>query len=250
MNYMRLETPLTFRYSEFDIYDRILPAAVLAAFQDIAGEHAKTLGVGYEEMLAGNMIWVLVRSRYEIFHNPTVDTGYRLSTWPLPKEGVSFKRDFLLTDQGGEVMIKGTSVWAVTNFITRRLVRARDVDYRGESYWPEQNYRDGLTALPADDFSDLSPVFSHQVRFTDLDHNHHMNNTKYAGLILDACCPEADQVLTDLEINYLLECQLGDVIDIYRHETQSYTAVCGRRRETGQEIFRARVSLSKTPNNI
>ena len=49
----------------------------------------------------------------------------------------------------------------------------------------------------------LIEKYSHIVRFSDLDHNHHMNNTNYAPLIANAL---ENKNFTHFEINYLNEC--------------------------------------------
>ena len=42
------------RNSDFDCNDVLLPSAVLELFQDIAGEHADEINIGYKDLFAKN----------------------------------------------------------------------------------------------------------------------------------------------------------------------------------------------------
>ena len=42
----------------FDARGNVLPAVVLDLFQKAAGHHAECLGVGFEAMIAKNLLWV------------------------------------------------------------------------------------------------------------------------------------------------------------------------------------------------
>lgn len=243
MSYMKLEVPFYFRYSEFDIYDRVLPSSLFSAFQDIAGEHAERLGVGYKEMIDRDLIWVLVRSKYEILSHPQVDTEYILETWPLPKGPIDFNRDYRIRQTNGEVLIRATSKWAVTNLKTRKLVRSRDINYCGENFYPVRNFEEDLQNFALEEKEQKSFIFSHTVRFTDLDHNRHMNNTKYATLVLDAISPNEDEIITEMQINYLIECQLGDKINVYLNQQNGYYYVDGIKNGSEQKIFSAKVKI-------
>ena len=132
MSMMKLDKQVEFRYSELDVYNHVLPQSLLTFFQDIAGEHASNLGVGYQPMIDKDLIWVIVRSKYTLYENPIVDKKYILSTWPQPKGNIDFVRDYLISDEDGNIIAKGTSKWCVTNFKTRRLVRAREVNFNNE----------------------------------------------------------------------------------------------------------------------
>ena len=45
---------------QFDHHGNVLPNVVLALVQKAAGNHAERLGVGFEAMLAKNLLWVFI----------------------------------------------------------------------------------------------------------------------------------------------------------------------------------------------
>ena len=60
------ENEYILRMSDFDKYNRIKPSAVLELFQDVAGQHANEIGVGYDEMMQRSYFWVIVRIKFKI----------------------------------------------------------------------------------------------------------------------------------------------------------------------------------------
>ena len=58
------------RTSDFDCHKKILPSAVLDLFQTVAGEHAIALGCGFDALFEKNLLWVLVRTRFEVIKQP------------------------------------------------------------------------------------------------------------------------------------------------------------------------------------
>ena len=245
MSKMKYDKEIEFKYSELDVYNNLLPQSVFTLFQDIAGEHASNLGVGYKPMIDKDMIWVIVRSKYTLYKTPEVEKKYILSTWPHPKGSFDFVRDYTISDTNGEVYVKGTSKWCVTNFKTRKLVRAKEINFNSEEYFEAQNYDEPLQSFDfPDEIEKDKPVLTHKVSFTDLDHNNHMNNTKYATLIMDALCPNNDVIVNDVQINYLKECQLNDYIDVYMmiDENNNYLF---RGKNSDHIIFEAVVSVIK-----
>lgn len=245
MKYIMMEKEFTFRYSEYDIYNNILPSAILSAFQDIAGEHAERLGIGYEPCLARDMIWILVRSRYIIHQQPRVDEVYTLRTWPEPKGTLDFNRDYIIEDKDENIIIEGMSKWAITNFKTRRLVRCRDIDFGLGEFCPDKVFEEDLHNFAPENLESLEPVMSHIVRFSDLDHNHHMNNTKYAIIALDAINLQEDEMITDFQINHLLECQKDEAIEVYHLNYGNTHRIIGTKNGKDNLVFDTFIEVSK-----
>ena len=68
MKEMIYETKMILYNSYFDVNDKISPKSILNIFQDVASYHAGEIGVGYEDMLAKNLYWVLSRIKYDIIN--------------------------------------------------------------------------------------------------------------------------------------------------------------------------------------
>ncbi|MFA6795991.1 MAG: acyl-ACP thioesterase domain-containing protein [Bacilli bacterium] len=221
---MKSTEPCTFYISDMDIHDCALPSHILQKFQDIAVINATELGAGYDDLIADDRIWVVTKIRYTVLKQVKENTPMLITTWPQPKGVMDFCRDYLITDKSGEVYIKGTSKWCITNIKTRRLVRARDFDYLNGNgtYCLDKNYEDPYYNLRPFDYSNLKPALTHQVRYTDLDHNMHMNNTNFASLAINSIEDIEKYTIEDMQVNFLCECLYKDTIRTYVKRTSEF----------------------------
>ena len=210
--------------SYFDMNDRLSAKSFLNLFQDVAGVNAVEIGVGYEDMLKKNLYWILSRVKFDVFKMPVPNQTVIVETWPHEKGRIDFDRDFKILSEDGEVLVIGTSKWCVIDTETRSLQRTDNVNYVGE-ICPDVNYQEkfGKIMLPQEDA--FQEVFTHTVRFSDLDHNKHMNNTNYALLASNAT---TKQNFSHFEINFLSECVIGDNIVVSLAKTDDGEFVIGK----------------------
>ncbi len=198
----------------FDVYDRIFPSRYLTLAQDMAGEHADLLGCGYADLRPRDLMWIIVRTRLDILAQPTDKCEVILTTRVKKPAGLIFDREVeIRRADDGLLLATSISAWCVSNLETRRLVRPSEIAYP-DTFEGPYIYADHLRAIP--DFQPAGePALVRRVNFTDLDHNRHMNNCRYADALLDAISPREDEHLTSLEINYEHECLEGDSLSIY-----------------------------------
>ncbi len=204
MRFSRDMSPLA---GSFDANDVLRPASVLDIFQDAAARHAELLGCGYLNMLNKNRLWVLLRNHYEVVKYPYYTQDLTVSTWPR-KGRLDFDRSYLLTDKDGNVLIKGISKWCVLDATTRRLVKDTLVEYPGDC--PEELACEPAVKLALQQGEKCTRFVA---GISDLDHNGHMNNTRYAD-ILQNCLDKKDRI-AQLDFNYLHELSLGDEVEIF-----------------------------------
>ena len=209
MNLMKYSTKITLYNSYFDLHDRLTTKSILSIFQDVASIHAEEIGVGYTSMLDKNLYWVLSRIKFDIIKMPDINETVIVETWPHIKGRVDFDRDMKISNEKGETLIIATSKWCVIDTVSRMLQRTDNVNYSGE-YCNEINYNDRFNRIVLPN-TDLKEKFDYVVRFSDLDHNKHMNNTNYASLVVNA----VDKSFNHFEINFLNECKLGDTIKVF-----------------------------------
>ncbi len=240
MEEIKFETDVWFRTLDFDSNDYITSSAILSLFQDIAGLHAYNLGVGYEALLNKGYYWVLVRNEFEIFKNPKPLTKGKLETWPHKKGRIDFNREYVLYDSYGDIVARGISKWVVINTLNRRLSRTDDIDF-GPGEYVKNNFYDDVLKIKIPSLNNFKEKGSHQVSKKDLDHNKHMNNSKYADIIFDLL-PE-DLHVNKMNIDYIKETRLNDVIKIYEYHDEEYIYYLGKKDE--ENIFVSRIERNK-----
>lgn len=226
------------RVSDFDCYDRLRPSAVLDLFQDVAGQHADEIGVGYNDLIKKDIIWVLLRNKFDVVKNPELYSEVTAVTWPHERGRGDFDRDYLITSKDGEVLVKGSSKWCVCNFVTRRILFGNEVQYNDTEYVDRKVYPDGIKKIK--DFPEENcEVYEGRSQFGDLDHNGHVNNIKYADYILNALDLEKNEEIKSVEIDYIHEMQARSEFKIFYFKKEGkYSLKC---LSEGKEIFRAEV---------
>lgn len=226
MSIMKHTSKITLYSSYFDINDRLSPKSILNIFQDVAAVHGEELGVGYLSMLEKNLYWVLSRVKFDIIKMPDVNQTVIIETWPQVKGRIDFDRDMRIMSEEGEVLIIATSKWCVIDTVKRMLQRTDNVNYDGE-YYIVKNYEDRFNKImmPVENFEEK---FIHVVRYSDLDHNQHMNNTNYANLVVNAL---ENKIFNHFEINFISECVDKDEIHVCLFKNGNSQYISGRNKE-------------------
>lgn len=201
------EKVYTLRAGDFDKYDRLHPAAVLDLFQDVAGQHAETLGVGFEAMLQRSYLWVLVRVKYHILAPVHRYQSVRVKTWPLEPRRLSYRREYCIEDENGKRLVAGSSEWVVIDSVERRLCWVPSLYPANLEFCTEVMCEDKLRRVP--EVQTDGNVHTVLAGFSDLDVNDHVNNVKYANYVMDAINPTWEEEIESFQIDYRKEVVQG-----------------------------------------
>lgn len=220
---------------------RVKPSAVFTLFQNAASVHADKLGVGYDDLIEKDIIWMLVRCRYDLIENPALGEKVDVKTYPLPPRGVDFDREYVISDKRGNKLVKGTSKWCLCNYKTRKLLIRGEVKYNIDVFSDDRQYDKGLKKL-ADFSTDGFSEFTARTFYTDLDHNGHVNNTRYLDFILNAIAADlGERRIEYLEIDYISEMKANAEFTVYYKNTGDVFLVKGISEQ--KEVFRAEVGI-------
>ncbi len=228
------------RASDFDKYDKIKPSAVLDLFQDAAGQHAEEIGVGFADLIKHGYMWVLVRTKFEIINAPTRYQKVVINTWPLPPNRINYKREYSIKDQGGNLLIKGSSEWVVIDSVKRRFLSVPDLYPFKDGFHEEVMFEDKLQKIR--DFEIDCDCHTVNAGFSDLDVNGHVNNTKYANYAIDAINPSADDTIRCFQIDYRKEVMQGTQLNVYYLREDGLITVKGLNND-GDIMFACKIDF-------
>ena len=220
MSVMQLEKEFFVHTSMVGKNDYIRPAAIMDLFQDMASLHANEIGVGFDDIVKLNYYWIVSSIEFEQLRQFKSISYVKVKTWPKEKNRLEFIREFTISDLDGNLLVKGVSTWVLIDKDTRRLVRGDDVIFKGE-YSMETNYpnyRRRKIPLLNDN---VIKEWDYKVLATDLDHNGHMNNARYADIIYNGLFD--DRSLKNLHISFLHEALLNDNIHVSYYKNDSNT---------------------------
>ncbi len=208
-------------------------------FQEIAGNHAASLTVPYEELKRLGLFWVLARIKVGVVRMPRWRDVALLSTWPKGVDGLLALRDFRMTDEQGHPLVVATSAWLLLDTARYRPQRMSMLPYD----WPLNEHDHALgerlekLKLP----EGLPERFEKKVMQTDLDVNQHVNNAEYVRWIIDSLDAHGPGSLKTLQVNYLEEAVLGDAIVVRSGGEGSASWYSeGVSRSKGTAVFQAK----------
>ncbi len=228
------------RAGDFDKFDRIKPSSVLDLFQDAAGQHAEEIGVGFDDMLAQEYLWVLTRIKFEVISAPSRYQTVIVKTWPLEPNRLNYRREYCMEDTDGNKLIIGSSEWVVIHSTERKLLSVPDL-YKFDGDYHDEVMFEGRLGKVRDFETECSPRIIN-AGFSELDVNDHVNNTKYANYVLDAINPAQNEILKTFQIDYRKEVMQGTELNIYHKREDDVISAKGQNND-GDIMFVCKIEL-------
>jgi acyl-ACP thioesterase len=227
------------RADEIDLHGRAAITAVCNWLQEVAGNHARALGWGIEQLGAEQLTWVLARLHLRLDRLPAWRDEVAVTTWPAGVDRLYAVREFRI-DDGAGACGGATTGWVLLHVGRRRPVRPpATLAALGRDQ----------TRVVADRFEPLGPpaAVEHEQRFTvrfgDVDLNRHANNVRLVGWTLETLPLEVlDRPLVELEVDFRAEAPLGVTLRALAERVPGDALSFRHRLEDagGREIARAR----------
>jgi len=182
--------------------------------QEIAGNHARDLGLGIQELQDEGFTWMLARLRLSVDRYAAWRENVRIRTWPAGLRGrVGAQRDFLAYDDVGRTLLRGVSEWLYVDIQSLKIVRLPPAF---AALAPDGTPRAGLPEAP-DRIPEIAKAewsSSLTVRRSDHDFNDHVNNAHYVEWALE-CVPDAWRAgrrVGGLDIVFRAAARWGDIV--------------------------------------
>jgi medium-chain acyl-[acyl-carrier-protein] hydrolase len=191
---------------------RVTVQTVCNYLQEVAGNHARELGLATDQLIGQGLAWVLGRLQVRVDRYPFWWQEIGVETWPSAVDGMTAQRDFLLTDDSGRPVGAATSTWLIIDLEKRRAIRMPDFVHalpRPERE-PALEHRPPQPLAPAE--AEVERRFT--VRMSDLDMNRHVNNVRFIEWALEAV-PEdvrAGRALRWFDVLFRAESNYGDEV--------------------------------------
>lgn len=214
---------LTVRSYQLDLNARMKPSALLEVMQEVAGQHAERLGIGRNALLVKNAAWVLTRVEVDMDRYPGFEEACSVETFPMPTRRCFFPRYFIFRDANGIEIGRAASLWVLLDFGTRHMIKPDLV----QSHIPDNSDLLAPLGLPATvtEISGTLQTDIRQPRYSDIDFNGHVNNTRY----LDWCCDA-------LGINGMRGCMLSHFAVNYDAEVMPDQTIRTELRRLGDDF--------------
>lgn len=196
---------------------RLRVSAFMELAQQIAEDNSEALGFGYNALIAKNDVWVLSRMQMRFTDMPRFKDKVRFESWHAGVEGPLFIRDYEMLSADGEPVVVANSSWAIMDIDSRAVQRPDRFDIPAESLGRPSSLASSpkKIRIPAD--AVLEGSFSHAVVYSDVDYNHHVNNTRYVVWAMDCLGDAVKGEVTEVNVNFNHEIAPGANAEILRY---------------------------------
>ena len=215
-----LEQTRTLDTEDVDAHARWRASRIFVAMQDAGTAQCEQNHFGVREMRAQNLAWVLSRAHLRMTRIPALAETVTVRTWPKPPQHFFFPRYYELF-VGGVPVGCAAMLYVQLDLTTRRMAK------------PWLGGNDELTCelepplplpggIPA--FTQQPVITQRVARYSDLDFNGHVNNTRY----LDWFCDGFDSA-------YHEKWELYDALIHFNHEITAEQCVTLALQQQGEQ---------------
>lgn len=200
-------------FYEVDYKERALFTSLMNFFGDISSKQSEDRNMGIDYLKKVNMAWVLYKWNVKVHRYPTYRERVIARTIPYSFRKFYAYRKFYILDTEGNVLVEADSLWFLIDVETRRPTRVQEEMYTGYCLTEDDNEVIDIPKITVPNKSDFCKTFD--VRYSDIDTNGHVNNSKYISWILEAVPLNivTEYMLTNLIITYEKETTYGEVIN-------------------------------------
>lgn len=206
----KYEKEYEINYYNVDSKGNVKLTAIADLLCDVGMHQSDQLGLGIEALTADNIAWVFYKYDIEVLRYPKLNEKIYVSTEAATMRKFYAYRNYNIVDSTGNLIIKGRGIFLLIDIEKRRAIRVPEtmnVLYKceGDSF----------------DIDNLDKKFEEEisreffVRYSDIDTNGHVNNTRYMEWalevvprdIFDACN------MNRIKVNFIKEVQYGHKIN-------------------------------------
>ena len=172
---------ITVGANHVDRFQRVKPSVLLYFIQDAAGKHCVVYGADWDSLAKKNMVWAVTRHRVQISRLPREGETITVETWPMPTTRVAYPRSVVAYDEAGQEVFRAISLWVLMDTESRAMVLPgkSGVTVDGQLTGTELAVPRSMVPMV------LENSICRTVRYTELDINGHMNNTRYMDWVDD-----------------------------------------------------------------
>ncbi len=227
---------------------RLAPHVLMADLQETADKGADDTGWGREAIGRYGCCWIILRCRLKFTDLPAWKDGFTVKTWTCGVNKLFFDREYEICDKNGNVIGRSTSVWIVAEKETHRPVFPSKLEDLPQDFAQSDRLSLGEPCpklkIPDRGLYTDDPLIIKYADYSELDHNHHVNNTRYVAWIYDALYKSGVDVhrINDININYISEVRAGEKIEIFASEADNGMFIAGF-KDGDRGVFASRVGF-------
>ncbi len=191
------------------------PSALLGHLQEAATLAAEMGGFGRDVLLREcGGFWMLARMWYRLERPLRWGEELRIRTWHRGGKGAMMYRDFDLF-VGDEHVGESVSGWVLADMTSHKLLKLGEISVLKGTEGGELCKEKTLSKVRMP--KEMLSAEPRRMRYSDVDINGHVNNTRYADFSCDALEMEKleeNLFVSEMQLGYIAECQAGEVLSM------------------------------------
>ncbi len=231
-----------------DYKNKITPKNLIGLFQEIATVQSDQLKVGRKYMSNEDLLWVLIKYDIEIIRMPKYPEKITIETYAMYTRKFYVYRKFKVYDEDNNLITKAYSAWSLVNKKTKHLEKMpKELMKAYGCFNNSSKEKAKFENIKSVKNPNLIKKFS--IRYTDIDHNLHVNNTNYISWAINSVPKDIviDWNLKKISIIYRKEGKYGDDITVETGVDKSDSVLCSHdiKDQSGDIICQIQTKWSK-----
>jgi len=243
-------------YSEYSFYvkgpecgvdDTIHLSVLLADIQEAAEVGASECGFDTAEINSKNACWIVLRNKLHLERKPRWRETIKVKTWHTGVDKLYYGREYELYDADNIRIGYASSAWIIADMDTHRpVIPGRTPGFVAA---PPQNeymvFGETCPRLKAPQYPDTEPNIVKYGDYSELDHNHHVNNSRYMAWIFDALHKLNLDVnkFNEVNINYLSEVKDSEKVEIFVDEISDDKYIVTGYKSNKEPVFVSEITI-------
>lgn len=217
------------------------PAALLVLVQEVSAGHLEALGYDYFRLLDEKIVFMLSSVAVRFFRTPVLGERITVATCPARAEGAHMMRETVILDEDENILAEVQASWIMLGTENGRILRPREFPIELPTLKEYTPFTE-VWKLKIPEKGDFKE--ERKILLSDLDRNHHMNNTVYASVITDLFPQEVmEKGIREISIKYKKQAKLGNTLSLYTQEEGDTFYI--NARENNELYFQGSITLDK-----
>ena len=189
-------------------------STIINILSDIGTKQSEELGSGMKDLLDQNMTWVFYNYHVKIFRSPVYGEKLYVTTEPAGFKKYYALRNYEIKDSNGNIIVSANAIFLLINLEKRRMIRIPEEQY--EVYGVNGDLKGDFKIPKLERLEEFKYEESFKVRYTDIDSNNHVNNTKYVDWAIETLPEDIvnNYVLEEVKVTFEKECKYGQEVRV------------------------------------
>lgn len=201
------------RWHDTDATRIVRPSEILVYMQETANLQLEKSAVSLDTLRDREGLAFILSKIKLVFHAPLrAYDDISVRTWTCESRGYTFNRCFDIYRKD-ELIAEAISFWALLDINNKKLVRCDRLSLGVEPDAPLEIDVPRRIKPPQEE---LTVIGKRDIRYSDIDYNMHMNNTKYPNMLCDFMPIDEVGNITEMTLEFVHESALGETLTFHR----------------------------------